>query len=164
MRPVECGETIPAMKTILAPIDFSPVSRRVIAEATALARAVRGRVVLLHVVQPPVIVGDYGMMLSDLARMTADSERASARHLARLKKSLQRHLPAVQADRRTGAAVLEIMNHAKLVAADYLVLGSHGHTAFHDLLVGSTAAGVLKRARCPVVIVPPGPRKAGGKK
>jgi universal stress protein A len=41
------------------------------------------------------------------------------------------------------------------------VLGSHGHTAFYDLLVGSTAAGVLKHAPCPVVVVPPpAPRKA----
>jgi nucleotide-binding universal stress UspA family protein len=35
------------------------------------------------------------------------------------------------------------------------VMGSHGHTAFYDLLVGSTTHAVLKRAKCPVVIVPP---------
>jgi nucleotide-binding universal stress UspA family protein len=34
-------------------------------------------------------------------------------------------------------------------------MGSHGHTAFYDLLVGSTTHGVLMRANCPVVIVPP---------
>jgi len=34
------------------------------------------------------------------------------------------------------------------------VLGSHGHTAFYDLLVGSTTHGILLRAKCPVLIVP----------
>jgi nucleotide-binding universal stress UspA family protein len=33
-------------------------------------------------------------------------------------------------------------------------MGSHGHTAFYDLLVGSTTQGVLKKAPCPVLIVP----------
>ena len=142
------------MKTVLAPIDFSPASRRVIAEATVLARALHGRVVLLHVVQPPVIVGDYGMMLADVALTTATMETAATQHLARLKSTLQRHLPATQADRRTGPPVWVILDHAKKIAADYIVLGSHGHTAFYDLLVGSTAGGVLKRARCPVMVVP----------
>jgi nucleotide-binding universal stress UspA family protein len=34
------------------------------------------------------------------------------------------------------------------------VMGSHGHTALYDLLVGSTTHGVLMRAICPVVIIP----------
>jgi Zn-dependent M28 family amino/carboxypeptidase len=38
--------------------------------------------------------------------------------------------------------------------ADFIVMGSHGHTAFYDLLVGSTTHGVLMRSKCPVVIVP----------
>jgi hypothetical protein len=41
----------------------------------------------------------------------------------------------------------------------HYVIGSHGHTAFHDLLVGGTASGVLKRATCPVVVVPAPVRK-----
>jgi nucleotide-binding universal stress UspA family protein len=54
-----------------------------------------------------------------------------------------------------GSPVPEIIEQAKTCAADYIVIGSHGHTAFYDLLVGSTANGVLKRAKCPVLIVPP---------
>jgi len=34
------------------------------------------------------------------------------------------------------------------------VVGSHGHGAFYDLLVGSTTHGLLLRASCPVLIVP----------
>ena len=46
------------------------------------------------------------------------------------------------------------MEQAKKLGADYIVMGSHGHTALYDLLVGSTTHGVLMRAACPVVITP----------
>lgn len=38
--------------------------------------------------------------------------------------------------------------------ADLLVLGSHGHGAFHDALVGSTSLHVVRHAPCPVVLLP----------
>jgi nucleotide-binding universal stress UspA family protein len=43
------------------------------------------------------------------------------------------------------------------------VMGSHGHTALYDLLVGSTTHGVLMRAQCPVVIVPSAKQKKPAK-
>ena len=54
----------------------------------------------------------------------------------------------------TGAPVPLILEQAKALAADYIVMGSHGHTAFYDLLVGTTTHGVLKKAPCPVLVVP----------
>lgn len=38
--------------------------------------------------------------------------------------------------------------------ADLIVLGNHGHGAFHDALVGSTSVHVIRHAACPVVILP----------
>lgn len=38
--------------------------------------------------------------------------------------------------------------------AELLVLGSHGHGAFHDALVGSTSLHVIRHAPCPVVLLP----------
>lgn len=43
--------------------------------------------------------------------------------------------------------------------ADLIVLGSHGHGAFHDVLVGSTSVNVIRHAPCPVVLLPD-PRRA----
>jgi nucleotide-binding universal stress UspA family protein len=39
-------------------------------------------------------------------------------------------------------------------SADYIVVGSHGHTALYELLVGCTTGGVPKKARCPVTVIP----------
>jgi nucleotide-binding universal stress UspA family protein len=47
-----------------------------------------------------------------------------------------------------------ILREAQKRRAAYIVIGSHGHSAFYDLVVGSTASLVLKRAACPVLVVP----------
>ena len=64
----------------------------------------------------------------------------------------------------TGAPAPLILEEAEACGADYIVMGSHGHTPLYDLLVGTTTHGVLKKARCPVVIVPVEPRKTVRKK
>ena len=53
-----------------------------------------------------------------------------------------------------GPIVEKILHEAGEQQADLIVIGSHGHGAFYDLLVGSVTHGVIKDARCPVVVVP----------
>lgn len=38
--------------------------------------------------------------------------------------------------------------------AGLLVVGSHGYSRLREVLVGSTAAGCIRRAECPVVVLP----------
>jgi hypothetical protein len=35
-----------------------------------------------------------------------------------------------------------------------VVLGSHGHGAFYNLIVGSVAEGVIRHSKVPVLVVP----------
>jgi nucleotide-binding universal stress UspA family protein len=143
------------MKTILAPVDSSPASHDVVTAATALAQAVGGRLVLLTVVQPPVFTAEYSVMMDNIAEITAIGERAAANHLAKLQETVAGSGLPVETVQQSGSPVTHIVEQADKYHADYIVMGSHGHTAFYDLLVGSTTHGVMKRARCPVVIVPP---------
>lgn len=55
-----------------------------------------------------------------------------------------------------GLAVDEIVAQADLRKADYVVLGSHGHGALYHLFSGSVVTGVLKQAKCPVIVIPAG--------
>ncbi|WP_414660107.1 universal stress protein [Horticoccus sp. 23ND18S-11] len=150
------------MKTILAPIDFSPVSDRVVAEAACLARALDGRVVLLNVTAPVIIAADYTAFIESIAEITDLTAKAAAKELAKIEDRLENEFTHAESIQLTGAAVPAIIDQATKLEADYIVIGSHGHTAFFDLLVGSTASGVLKRAPCPVVVVP-APRKTPAK-
>jgi nucleotide-binding universal stress UspA family protein len=131
------------MKTILTPIDFSGATDAVVEEAAALARALSGRVVLLTIIQPPVIAHEYAAVMENLAEITAAGEKQAARKLAELEQKLQVDLIATESVQLLGAPIPSIVDQAKKLAALY------------DLLVGSTTHGVLMRAPCPVVIVPP---------
>ncbi|HEY9249960.1 MAG TPA: universal stress protein [Rariglobus sp.] len=146
------------MKTILTPVDFSSATRGVLAAALDLARATGGRVVLLHAVQNPVITTDYGLTAEVLQETIAANEGAARRQIAHLEKLVADKGVPVTTRLAGGFAAGNILDCARKTRASYIVLGSHGHTAFYDLLVGSTTNAVLKRAPCPVVVVP-SPRK-----
>ena len=152
------------MKTILAPIDFSKVSNAVVNEACELARALEARVVLLAVVQPPVVVTEYAVMIDNIAELTAAGEKNAARQLEALEEKVKSEFVSVESVQVVGAPVANIIDQAEKFEANYIVMGSHGHTAFYDLLVGSTTHGVLMRAKCPVVIVPSAQEKSSVKR
>lgn len=143
------------MKTILAPIDFSPVSDAVIDAAQLLARATSARIVMLSVAQPPIVTSDYGPMLENIGEIIAASEKTLARRLKQLVKRVATPELPVETVQLTGAPAALILAQAEIESADYIVMGSHGHTALYDLLVGSTTHQVLRKAPCPVLIVPP---------
>jgi nucleotide-binding universal stress UspA family protein len=149
------------LKTIVAPVDFSGATDSVVAEAARLALAIEGRVVLLSIIQPPVITSEYAPLMENMAEITTAGEKAAAKHLSRLQDTLQQQSVPTETVQLNGAPIQHIIEQAKKFAADYIVMGSHGHTALYDLLVGSTTHGVLLRATCPVVIVPPVKRGKG---
>ena len=153
-----------SVKTILTPVDFSEVSDAVVAEAAALARALSGRVVLFTAIQPPVITNEYAPLMENIAEITAAGEKAASKRLAIIQKKLEGESVPVEIVQVNGAPVPLIAEQAQKLHADYIVMGSHGHTAFYDLLVGSTTHGVLRRAACPVVIVPSQTKKSAKQK
>lgn len=147
------------MKTILVPVDLSPAAGRVCEAACQLANLIKGRVLLLHVVPPPpILMNDYGVATEQLDEMIAAGAEIARTKLDALQARARRLCPAVRAERRPGQPVATILAQAAKGRASYIVLGSHGHTAVYDLLVGSTAHGVLRKAPCPVVVVPTGAR------
>jgi len=142
------------VETILAPVDFSAPSDLVADTAAALARLHQGRVVLLHIVQPPIVTVDYGVGIDNLQEILVMSEKAAAKNLERLRERLAGSGVAVDTSLVTGAPIPHILKTAEGQKADFIVMGSHGHTAFYDFVVGSTTHGVLKGAPCPVVVLP----------
>ena len=142
------------MKTLLVPVDFSPVTSQVLVIATDLAKALGGKVVLLHVCEPDVMLVDYALVNFSLARVNEASVKAAAARLAGLQHEVAAGGVGVTVVQAVGSPVEEITTQATALLADYIVIGSHGHGALHDLVAGSTTHGVLRRANCPLVIVP----------
>jgi nucleotide-binding universal stress UspA family protein len=147
------------MKTILVPVDLSAATSRVCAAACDLAKLIGGRVVLLHVIAPPpVMMNDYyAFDTGHMAQAMAAVEQNSTRKLRALARRFAKR-PPVQTLQVTGQPVGVILTKARALKAAYMVMGSHGHGAVFDLLVGSTTHGILRKARCPVLVVPMGKR------
>jgi nucleotide-binding universal stress UspA family protein len=53
-----------------------------------------------------------------------------------------------------GNPAQEILIQSRIRDADVIVLGSHGRSGFERLRLGSVAEHVLRRAECPVLVVP----------
>ncbi len=142
------------MKTILVPIDFSDVTPHVIETATKFATAFLSRVVLLNVAEPePDFVGfEAGPPTVRIA--VARDFKAEHKRLDELKMQYAPTGLDVVALHVQGPIVEKILREAAEQRADLIVIGSHGHGALYDLLVGSVTQGVIKAAHCPVVVVP----------
>jgi nucleotide-binding universal stress UspA family protein len=157
-----------AVKTILVPIDFSGITDAVVTEANALARAVGARVFLFAVVQPPAVLNEYAAIMENIAEINAAGEKNAIRQLANFEAKMAAGGVTTESSHAVGSPIPLIVSQAEKCEADYIVMGSHGHTALYDLLVGSTTHGVLMRAKCPIVIVPatkePNPLKSKGGK
>jgi len=142
------------MKTFLVPIDFSAVTEEVIDTAVSFARAFQGKVTLIHVVQPPVVTSEFALPVEVLQEAVASGERAAKTKLDTYAEMFRHAGIACEVTVKHGPPVTIIREEAKRVAADYVIMGSHGHGKLYDFLVGSTASGVMKKADYGIVIVP----------
>jgi nucleotide-binding universal stress UspA family protein len=115
---------------------------------------------LLHVMQPPVITSEYAPFIENIGEIVTVGEKTAAKQLTKFEERLKAEGVETDTLQFTGAPVANILKQAEKCQADYIVMGSHGHTAFYDLLVGSTTHGVLLRSTCPVIIVPAQKTKA----
>lgn len=142
------------MKTILVAVDFSDTTPSLMETARKLGTAFNSRVVLLFVSEPePDFVGfEPGPM--SVRQVVARDLKAEHVKVDELKAACA--LPDVLALHVQGPAVEKILETAAEQKVDLIAMGSHGHGAIYELLVGSVTAGVLKAAPCPVLVVPAG--------
>lgn len=147
------------MKTLLVPLDFSDTTDKVLAHAADLARSLEARIVLVHIVEPVATYVPVGASMDVIAAappQPAEMQDLSADE-ARL-RSISQPLSAtgipVECVAVVGLAVDDILDQAAKFEASYIVLGSHGHGALYHLFTGSVVNGILKRAACPVIVVP----------
>jgi nucleotide-binding universal stress UspA family protein len=160
------------MKRILVPIDFSDVTPPVIDLARQLAKALDAEIHLVHVKElsaaaAPGTLG-YGLVgMPELAPMSGvpvpvfdpmpqpipeDEDQKSK--LTQWQKEIAQEGIKVSLHEPTGAVAEEILNQADALNADMIVMGTHGHGAMYNLLVGSATKGVLKHSTRPVLLVP----------
>jgi nucleotide-binding universal stress UspA family protein len=143
-------------KHILCPVDFSDASKHAMHHAIAIAGWFESHVTGLHVTrpefvfEPPMLFAERG----GLKALRVDRDQL----LARLNDWMQ---PATAARIPWNARVEEgvpaqcVLDVARTLPADLIVMGTHGRRGFEHLMLGSVAEKVLRNATCPVMTVPP---------
>lgn len=142
-----------ALKRILVPIDFSPLSKKALQYALCFAEEFRAGLTLLHVIEPDVPSAFDGLMIAP--RISPNGNRTKcANRLKVLASSLAiRATNYVQSTVRTGLAAYEIVEAAKEFEVDLIVIATHGCTGWKHFAIGSTAERVVRAAPCPVLVV-----------
>lgn len=144
------------LRRVIAAVDLSPISGRVLEHAIALSTASVGTVRAIYVhgmvgVAPgeelPAVYSE-----EQLASVAARQFEALEAWLRTTPFADERVIPEVEGGARPAHTLLEIADREE---ADLLVIGASGHGAWHHLFLGSTASKVLSEARCPVLVVPP---------
>lgn len=137
-------------KRILVPLDFSACSLQALCHALMLAKLCSAEVVLVHVVEP---LHPGSMLENPETRRLRNLALHEAEHrLAELARTqVKPHAPVCYLV-RAGKPFAVIADLARKTASDLIVLGTHGHTGFPSVLLGSTAERVTRRAHCPVLM------------
>jgi manganese transport protein len=142
------AEPVPlAYRRILVPLDHSDLDRLAVAHAAAMARPTGARIYLLHV-EEDVTSQVYGSMAS-----TAEVE-AGTRYLERITQALRAQgLEVEAAVSHSLHPTREIVNYARRIQPDLLVMGAHGHRRLKDLIFGNTIDPVRHELKIPILIV-----------
>ena len=133
--------------SIVVAVDLSPVSSAVLERALVIAQKSGAT---LHVVS---MLG--GGLLKPSAEELQAQAQAREAALQTMVQKLPEHRCPVQVHAVTQLPASEaILETAQLLNADLIAVGTSGRNAWHRMIVGSTATGVLEGAQVPVLVVP----------
>ena len=144
------------MKRVLVAIDFLETTDKVINYAKKMIKESRGQLLIVH----------SETLESYLSSITTEfSQTPSMELINAQKKQLEDRLKEIHNNLSKdgikaeyvlmeGSTVDNILKEAKKFKADLIVIGSHKHGKFHNLLFGSIHKSLIALSQIPVLIVP----------
>ncbi|RYF17769.1 MAG: universal stress protein [Comamonadaceae bacterium] len=139
---------------ILLATDGSAASEHAAQRAVELARVHGAKLTALYVVDPyPYLgIGEANPM-GFQAYMSAALQHAGTAHAKVMDLCQKAGVPFHPRLVEDAAAVTGIVQSARQVEADLVVVGSHGRTGVSRLMLGSVAAKVVAESPVPVLVV-----------
>ena len=151
------------LSKVLIALDYDPTARKVADAGYLLAKSMEAEVVLLHIISEPVyyhspdyspIMGFTGTM--DLGPLQIDDINDLKKVSFHFLNKYRDHLgdKAIKTVVEEGDFAETIIKTAKHLHADVIVVGSHSHKWFENILMGSVTEQVLQHSTLPLYIVP----------
>ena len=135
------------LRTILHPTDFSDLSDHALKLALDLARDYSARLIVLHVLTPPVLAyGADGLLPDQQEILDAARQRLANLPIPRPEEQVERRLVE-------GDPVTEILRLCEAAKPDLIVMGANGRGGLERLLLGSVADTIIQQSLCPVMVV-----------
>ena len=138
---------MPRFRKILCAVDFDQNSLLALRLAAELARENKGSLEIVHVLglpPGPEVSLPFGKMES--------TAKTRLERLARQKvgKTVQYRIHVMMGD-----PGVEILQMAKRLRSDLIVMATHGRKGLRHLVLGSVAESVIREAPCPVLTLRP---------
>lgn len=140
---------------ILAPIDFSPFALQTARHAKAAAAAFGASLLYLHVIESGRVPDFYLESPTSLERAEEAIRARAVAALERIDEEAGGDDVPVEIHVVPGRPAVDITGFADAHGVDLVVIPTHGLSAIDRLLVGSVADKVVRRARCPILILQP---------
>jgi nucleotide-binding universal stress UspA family protein len=139
-----------AICKILVPTDFSPHAEEAFRVACTLARAVRAEVILFHVAHAPAVVSEGGKLLANPGKPDVVNLWDRFHTMPPADAGVRVERQVIVTDRPQAGHILEMLDK---LGCDLIVMGTHGRSWLKHRLFGSVTEEVVRRARCPVMVV-----------
>jgi nucleotide-binding universal stress UspA family protein len=139
---------------IIVAVDLSPASAKVIEAAHGVAELTGVSVYVLHVIESePDYAAFAASQEAQRRKIIADFPLENSALQALVEKLRDDGLDASGLLLR-GPAVEMTLGEADRLGAGLIVVGTHGHAAVYDVLIGSCSAGIIRKSKLPVLVVP----------
>jgi len=141
---------------VVVPVDFSDCSLDALEYGIQIAKAMRARLTVVHVLEPVT----YGLDCM-LAHAAERDPKFAKERMQALASRIRTYGLVVGETIGGGLPADSIVEWARDAKCDLIIMGTHGRRGISHLLKGSVAEAVLRRAPCPVLAVkrfkvPPG--------
>jgi nucleotide-binding universal stress UspA family protein len=144
-----------SLKKIIVAVDFSICSQIALRHAVQLAEQVDAEITAMHVVEFPRLVVPHEVILVGETQEPIEvfSRRRASEELAALLDGIAPGAQRLEGKVAVGNVRDELLQEASAGRYDLLVTGTHGHTGWSHLLLGSVGEQLVRRAPCPVLTI-----------
>lgn len=145
---------------IFAPTDFSKNANNALSYAIWMADKCNAEIVLCHVVSPEIVTADMPMVSSKLTQQRVEGAKEMLKSVVE-SRLLQYNIggkldriPLISTCTKIGSAASIISEHASIINADLIIMGTRDDHDVVDRIFGSVTTAVIGNSKVPVLVIP----------